>query len=72
MIYEGLKLTILGMGIVFLFLVFLFISINVSSKILKPYTDKELDEMAKAEIGEDKGKLVAIISAAINMYKKQN
>lgn len=42
MISEGLKLTMLGMGVVFCFLVLLLLLIHVSSKLLAPFTEKEL------------------------------
>ena len=42
MIIEGLKLMVLGMGVVFIFLLILYAIISVSAIILKPFTDSEL------------------------------
>lgn len=40
MIFQGLKLTILGMGVVFCFLILLMLLIHISSKLLAPFTEK--------------------------------
>jgi oxaloacetate decarboxylase gamma subunit len=78
MIFQGLKLTILGMGVVFCFLILLLLLICLSSKLLAPFTEKELSlAMAKksARPGKkssssgDNLKLTAIISAAVAAHR---
>jgi len=78
MIFQGLKLTILGMGVVFCFLVVLLFLIYLSSKLLAPFTEKEMAlAMAKkpARSGKkpsssgDNLKLTAIISAAVAAHR---
>lgn len=80
MIFQGLKLTILGMGVVFCFLVLLLLLICLSSKLLAPFTEKELSlAVAKkpARSGKkpsssgsgDNLKLTAVISAAVAAHR---
>ncbi|MFO7989964.1 MAG: OadG family transporter subunit [Thermodesulfobacteriota bacterium] len=78
MIFQGLKLTIMGMGVVFCFLVLLLFLIYLSSKLLAPFTEKEMSlAMAKkpARSGKkpsssgDNLKLTAIISAAVAAHR---
>ncbi|HLE12495.1 MAG: hypothetical protein A2504_07615 [Bdellovibrionales bacterium RIFOXYD12_FULL_39_22] len=80
MLAEGLKLTFIGMGTVYVFLAILITCMNLTSKILKPFTDKEfadhereLEEAARARaeanVGND-GAVVAAISAAIEAHRK--
>ncbi len=76
MIFAGIKLMFIGMGIVFVFLVILVYTIKLSHRLLAKQTKKELEELRAAsrgrlkkrreEIirGEDKI-LVAVISAAV-------
>lgn len=77
MIIEGLKLSLVGMGVVFAFLIFLVMIVYVSTVLLKPLTEKEEREsMIKRRkptpatdsiIGN--GKLAAIISAAVAAHR---
>lgn len=77
MIIEGLKLSLVGMVVVFAFLIFLVIIVYVSTVLLKPLTEKEEREsMIKRRkpapatdsiIGN--GKLAAIISAAVAAHR---
>ena len=78
MIFQGLKLTILGMGVVFCFLALLMLLIYISSKLLAPFTEKELTlAMAKkpARPGKkssssgDNLTLTAVISAAVATHR---
>jgi sodium pump decarboxylase gamma subunit len=78
MILEGLKLTFLGMLVVFAFLTLLVIVVRLSSKILKPLTDKEALAFT---FGKPKGprpstdsvdrRLMAVISAAIAAHRRR-
>ena len=77
MIIAGLKLTILGMTVVFLFLMLLILSIKISFRFLSPRSARELAEMEAAELNKKKRSLfkaiedrvlVAIISAAISAH----
>ncbi len=80
MIVQGLKLTLLGMGVVFSFLVLLLVLIYLSGILLRPYTRKESALIASdSGISGSRGqhltdrsrKLTAIISAAVAMHKKR-
>jgi sodium pump decarboxylase gamma subunit len=77
MIVAGLKLTILGMTVVFFFLMLLILSIKISFRFLSARSARELAEMEAVELNkkrrslfkatEDKV-LVAIISAAVSAH----
>jgi oxaloacetate decarboxylase gamma subunit len=78
MIFQGLKLTILGMGVVFCFLILLMLLIYISSKLLAPFTEKELTLAMvkkparpgkKSSSSGDNLKLTAIISAAVAAHR---
>ena len=77
MIIAGLKLTFLGMGVVFLFLLLLILLVKVSYRFLAVLSAKELAEIEAAEIkrrnkaafGTEDKVLVAIISAAIAAHR---
>jgi sodium pump decarboxylase gamma subunit len=80
MIIQGLKLTILGMGVVFCFLVLLLLLILLFSKLLAPFTAKEISlATAKKPVRPRKNpassgdnlKLTAIISAAVAAHRAQ-
>jgi len=77
MIVQGLKLTMLGMTVVFSFLALLLMLIHLSTKLLKQYTDKEAtsftshrpSSVKEENPPDDNRKLTAIISAAIAAHK---
>ncbi len=78
MIFQGLKLTILGMGVVFCFLVLLLLLIYLSTKLLAPFTAKEISlatakksarPRKKSTSSGDNVKLTAIISAAVAAHR---
>jgi sodium pump decarboxylase gamma subunit len=77
MIFEGLKLAVLGMLVVFSFLILLVIVVYISTALLKPFTQKEERERMltrrKKVSGIDsvleEGKLIAIISAAVAAHR---
>jgi len=77
MIVAGLKLTILGMTVVYLFLMLLILSIKISFKFLSASSARELADMEAAELNKKKRSLfrktedevlVAIISAAVSAH----
>jgi sodium pump decarboxylase gamma subunit len=73
MIIAGVKLTILGMGVVTFFLLLLILIINISHKLLAGQTAKELAAIKAADLrGQQRSVparadnvLVAVISAAV-------
>jgi len=79
MIIQGLKLTLLGMIVVFSFLFLLLIIIHLSAKLLKPYTQKEASAITShrpsvswdAKPPGDDHTLIAVISAAIAAHRKR-
>lgn len=71
MIFEGLKLTFLGMLVVFSFLTILVLTVKLSAFLLKDYSARESSKMksqngktASDLVTQDR-KLVGIISAAV-------
>ena len=78
MLIEGLKLTFLGMLVVFAFLILLVVVVQLSSRILKPLTDKEVlafasREKKKSRLSTDQvnRKLMAVISAAVAAHRRR-
>jgi sodium pump decarboxylase gamma subunit len=78
MIVAGIKLTILGMTVVFCFLMLLILCMKISFRILSAGSAREFAEMEATELNkkrrslikttEDKV-LVAIISAAVSAHR---
>jgi len=79
MIIQGLKLTLLGMTVVFSFLLLLLVIIHLFAKLLRPYTLKEASTITShrpsttvsAKPPEDNPRLIAIISAAVAAHRKR-
>jgi len=79
MIAEGLKLTVLGMGVVYVFLALLMVLIGVSARLLKPFSDREALAAAsrasrrpRASAASDKsGKIKAVIGAAVAAHRSR-
>ena len=77
MIIQGLKLTMLGMMVVFSFLGLLLLVMHLCVKLLKPYTQKEASLIAshkpsgfRKRVSPDTNlKLTAVISAAITAHR---
>ncbi|HDI60607.1 MAG TPA: sodium pump decarboxylase subunit gamma [Desulfobacteraceae bacterium] len=77
MIVAGLKLTLLGMAVVFSFLLLLILSVKISQRFLSAGSVRELAEMEAADLrrrrraapGADDRTLVAVISAAIAAHR---
>ena len=74
LVVEGLKFMVLGMSIVFLFLVLMIFVMNVMSKIVHRYFPEPQPAPAKPvsakTVSEDKLKKVAAIAAAIHHHNK--
>jgi Na+-transporting methylmalonyl-CoA/oxaloacetate decarboxylase gamma subunit len=68
LIYEGVKLTIIGMTIVYVFLILLMVLIMISAKIFKRRV--ELQKVPVAE-GRRMHIPIPIISAAIAAYRSR-
>ena len=78
MIIEGLKLTLLGMGVVIAFLALLVIVVQIATKVLKPFTDREASALAvrqrkgpRPSSAKDDKKIMAVISAAISAHRER-
>ncbi|MBN2062622.1 MAG: OadG family protein [Deltaproteobacteria bacterium] len=78
MIISGLKITVLGVGIVFIFLLLIVLSINILYKLLKDKTDQEYKDLLAARDLKNKKKLapvtednvlIAVISAAVSAHR---
>ena len=77
MILAGLKLTFLGMAVVFSFLLLLILCIKISHQLFAAGSAREIAEIEAAELKKvkrsvlaaDDEKLVAIISAAIAAHR---
>lgn len=80
MIAEGLKLTVLGMGVVYLFLALLMLLIGVSARLCKPLSDREAlaaetraARRPRAGGAPDKGgKIKAVIGAAVAAHRARS
>ena len=79
MIIQGLKLTLLGMIVVFSFLFLLLIIIHLSAKLLKSYTQTEASAITShrpsgtwnTKPPGDNHTLIAVFSAAIAAHRKR-
>lgn len=74
LVIEGVKFMMLGMGIVFLFLVLLIITMNAMSKIVQryfpePHPAPSQTSSSTAASSADRMKKVAAIAAAIHHHK---
>ena len=79
MIVAGVKLTLLGMTVVFLFLLVLVLSVKLSFRFLSASSARELAEIEAAALNQkrrsivkaDDGALIAVISAAIAAHRSR-
>ncbi len=79
MIIAGAKLTLLGMTVVFLFLIVLILSVKISFRFLSAGSARELAEIEAAALNKkmrsvaktDDAVLVAVISAAITAHRSR-
>ena len=79
MILIGMKLTILGMGVVTCFLLLLILIMNISYKLLAGQTAKELAKNKAADLrkrktsvsGKGENVLAVVISAAVAAHRSR-
>ena len=77
MIVEGLKITLLGVGVVFLFLSLLVVVIKLASRVLKPFTAREeatynavpSKKPINRRADEELQRIMAVINAAIAAHR---
>lgn len=79
MIVDGLKLTLLGMSVVFLFLALLIAAIRVSAHLLKPLSEREAMGAAGGRSGRgaapprDRGsRTMAVLAAAVAAHRSRS
>jgi oxaloacetate decarboxylase gamma subunit len=71
MVFEALKFMVLGMGIVFLFLILMIALLTLQAKIIKTFfKEEEKEEHINTKISPNDKKTIAIISSAINQHMK--
>jgi sodium pump decarboxylase gamma subunit len=77
MIFEGAKLAVIGMSIVFAFLVLLVLLVRLSTYLLRAITEKEALEDAlqsgrkarEAKMRLDGSRLIAVVSGAVSAHR---
>jgi len=70
MILEGLKLMVLGMAIVYIFLIILMLFVILSSKLFKGKAMATPSSNINSSTKSD-GDLIAILSAAVSSYRNR-
>lgn len=71
MVFEALKFMILGMGIVFLFLILMIILLTLQAKIIRTFFKEEIiTAKIPAKSSSNNKKTAAIISSAISQHIK--
>ncbi len=72
MVFEALKFMVLGMGIVFLFLLLMIVLLTLQAKIIRKFfKEKEIVKTnTSTNTSANNKKTVAIISSAINQHIK--
>lgn len=68
MVIEGLKLMVIGMTIVFLFLIVLMLLVMLSARVFK-HGAASVPKTASAPVADQESDLIAVISAAISRYR---
>ncbi len=72
LLFQGVNLMFLGMGIVFTFLAILVVALNGMSKLADILAGPEVPQAASSTAsGADDVELIAVISAAINRYRSK-
>ena len=75
MFVQSTALTLLGMGMVYIFLAIMVVSVNLTGKFIHAIgADKDVKESAVAvpAAGGDPGAITAVISAAVTEHRKNN
>ena len=74
MLGQSGVLTVLGMGVVFGFLVILVICVSLMGKVFGAFAKEGTNAALEApsQTGESAGKVVAVIAAALSEYRKNN
>lgn len=80
MIVEGVKLTLLGVGVVYLFLTLLVVVIKISSWVLRTYTKREeaaymavpVQKNTNRRAEDEQQRIMAVISAAIAAHRARS
>ena len=70
MIAEGLKLMVLGMGIVYVFLILLMVMVIISARVFKGHAVSASPSVSSARKADDD--IIAVLSAAIAAYRNKN
>ena len=76
LLLNGVKLMVLGMGVVFAFLVLMVICMNVVSKLIKPFAGffeppaKPAPAPARSASGND-ADLAAVAAAAVELFRNR-
>lgn len=68
MVIEGLKLMVIGMTIVYIFLIILMLLVILSARLLKRRS-VSVSPASTAATGDQDSDLIAVISAAISRYR---
>jgi oxaloacetate decarboxylase (Na+ extruding) subunit gamma len=72
LLQQGVNLMLLGMGMVFTFLAILVVALNGMSRLAAAISGPEEAQTASAGSAEEAdSELIAVISAAINRYRKR-
>ena len=77
MIVEGVKLTFLGIGVVYLFLSLLVVVIKLSSRVLRPWTTREeaayqavpVKKVGNRRAEDEQQRVLVVINAAIAAHR---
>ncbi len=73
MLIDGLKLTVIGMGTVFLFLILMVFIISFTSKLLAPFVGilEKRDELSPPKnLQKSSKKILSAIMAAVHQYRQ--
>lgn len=69
MVIEGLKLMVIGMAIVYVFLIILMLLVMLSARLFRQRVSTVPASSPVSNSGDQDDDLVAVISAAISRYK---
>ena len=86
MVVEGLKLMVLGMGVVYIFLALLVVVMHINARLLRGVTEREIqapvnsravqrkrDMNLKAKaLADEKQRLVAVMAAAMEAHRAKH